>query len=608
MNRFSQFRFFLAHLFLAIVASVALPALASDLPRQPDVVVTATRIEQTIGSTLADVSVIDRDAIDASASLDIADLLRLQAGVDIARTGGPGSQTTVFLRGTNNNHVLVLIDGVRVASLNTGAYAFEQLPLDLIERIEIVRGPRASFWGSDAIGGVIQIFTRKLEGPRISAGYGSYGDANGTIGYGHWTDAGGFSAQVGARHTDGFKSQNENGFNPSPSDDGLRNRNLALRGGVKLGEQDLSAVLSRSQGEVEFSGGSSDVIEQAANVSLQGGLADGWQHRLDIAQSREDLETSAYSARFESRRTSMGWQNQFQLGNDQSLTAGIDHHRERGVSIDTFSGTPSYREDRRNTGVYGGWQGSFGTLETELSLRHDDNSVFGTANTGSVALGWHLSPSTRAYLSYGQGFRGPTLNEQFSPGFGGFFAGNPDLDPERSRSAELGFEFTPAPHQRFTASLYSTRIRNLVSFTGPMSRAENVQHARIDGTELAYSGSGGAWVWSANTTLQNPQNEDTNSQLLRRAKFKANVVLERNLGSAFYVGGELVHAGKRDDFGGIQLPSYNLLNLRASWRFASDWRMTARIENLTDRNYELVRGYNTPGRSGFVEMVWQPGQ
>lgn len=606
MNPFSKRHCF--SLFLAVAASFAAPVLASDFPRQPDVVVSASRIEQTIDSTLADVSVIDRDQIDASAARDVSDLLRLQAGIDIARTGGPGSQATVFLRGTNNNHVLVLVDGVRVASLNTGAYAFEQLPMDLIERIEIVRGPRASFWGSDAIGGVIQIFTRKLEGPRISAGYGSYADAGAALGYGHWTDAGGFSAQIGARHADGFKSQNENGFNPSPSDDGLHNRNLALRGGAKLGEQDVSAVLSRSQGEVEFSGGSSDVVEQAANVSLHGALGEGWQHRLDIGSSREDLATPAYFARFQSRRTSLAWQNQFQLGNAQSLTAGIDHNQERGGSFDTFSGTPTYREDRRNTGVYGGWQGSVAALDGELSLRHDDNSVFGSANTGSVAMGWRFSPAARAYFSHGQGFRGPTLNEQYSPGFGGFYAGNPDLEPERSRSTELGLEFTPMPNQRFTASLYSTRIRNLITFSGPMNRAENTQRARIDGSELAYTGNSGAWLWSANATFQNPRNQDTGTQLLRRAKLKANLVLERDLGAGIRLGGELVHAGKRDDVGGIQLPSYNLFNLRASWRFARDWRLSGRIENLTNRDYELVHGYNTPGRSGFVDVVWQPGQ
>ena len=606
MNPFSKRHCF--PVFLAVAASFAAPVLASDFPRQPDVVVSASRIEQTIDSTLADVSVIDRDQIDASAARDVSDLLRLQAGIDIARTGGPGGQTTVFLRGTNNNHLLVLVDGVRVASLNTGAYAFEQLPMDLIERIEIVRGPRASFWGSDAIGGVIQIFTRKLEGPRISAGYGSYADASAALGYGHWTDAGGFSAQIGARHADGFKSQNENGFNPSPSDDGLHNRNLALRGGAKLGEQDVSAVLSRSQGEVEFSGGSSNVVEQAANVSLQGALGEGWQHRLDIGSSREDLATPAYFARFQSRRTSLAWQNQFQLGNAQSLTTGIDHNQERGGSFDTFSGTPMYREDRRNTGVYGGWQGSVAALDGELSLRHDDNSVFGSANTGSLAMGWRFSPAARAYFSHGQGFRGPTLNEQYSPGFGGFYAGNPDLEPERSRSTELGLEFTPMPNQRFTASLYSTRIRNLITFSGPMNRAENTQRARIDGSELAYTGNSGAWLWSANATFQNPRNQDTGTQLLRRAKLKANLVLERDLGAGIRLGGELVHAGKRDDVGGIQLPSYNLFNLRASWRFARDWRLSGRIENLTNRDYELVHGYNTPGRSGFVDVVWQPGQ
>ena len=606
MNPFSKRHCF--PVLLAVAASFAAPVLASDFPRQPDVVVSASRIEQTIDSTLADVSVIDRDQIDASAARDVSDLLRLQAGIDIARTGGPGSQATVFLRGTNNNHLLVLVDGVRVASLNTGAYAFEQLPLDLVERIEIVRGPRASFWGSDAIGGVIQIFTRKLEGPRISAGYGSYADAGAALGYGHWTDAGGFSAQIGARHADGFKSQNENGFNPSPSDDGLHKRNLALRGGMTLGEQDVSAVLSRSQGEVEFSGGSSNVVEQAANVSLHGALGEGWQHRLDIGSSREDLATPAYFARFQSRRTSLAWQNQFQLGNAQSLTAGIDHNQERGGSFDTFSGTPTYREDRRNTGVYGGWQGSVAALDGELSLRHDDNSVFGSANTGSVAMGWRFSPAARAYFSHGQGFRGPTLNEQYSPGFGGFYAGNPDLEPERSRSTELGLEFTPMPNQRFTASLYSTRIRNLITFSGPMNRAENTQRARIDGSELAYTGNSGAWLWSANATFQNPRNQDTGTQLLRRAKLKANLVLERDLGAGIRLGGELVHAGKRDDVGGIQLPSYNLFNLRASWRFARDWRLSGRIENLTNRDYELVHGYNTPGRSGFVDVVWQPGQ
>src|SRR5690606_31242315 len=162
----------------------------------------------------ADVSVITREDIDASAARDVLEVLRLQAGIDLYRTGGAGSQTSLFLRGTNTNQVLVLIDGVRIASANTGALAFEQLPIDTIERIEIVRGPRASYWGSDAIGGVIQIFTRRLDGPRVALGYGSYGDAKADVGIGHRGDSGGHSIQIGARDLDGVPSQNGDGRAP----------------------------------------------------------------------------------------------------------------------------------------------------------------------------------------------------------------------------------------------------------------------------------------------------------------------------------------------------------------------------------------------------------
>src|SRR5215831_4782971 len=182
-------------LFSSLAACIGLalyaPARADEAQLQP-VEVTATRVAQTVDASLADVSIITRRDIEASATTDLIDLLRLQAGVDVARSGGAGQQTNVFLRGTNANHVLVLIDGVRAASANTGAFAFENLPLDAVERIEIVRGPRASYWGSDAIGGVIQIFTRKLDRAHIAASYGSYRSADGSAGIGGWNDAGGF--------------------------------------------------------------------------------------------------------------------------------------------------------------------------------------------------------------------------------------------------------------------------------------------------------------------------------------------------------------------------------------------------------------------------------
>src|SRR5678815_5779652 len=244
----------LRKLFLHFSFLAAVSAQAQEAQLQPTIQVTATRVAETVDASLADVSVIARPDIDASHAQDLIELLRLQAGIDVVRGGGPGSQTSIFIRGTNSNHVLVLIDGVRVASANTGAFAFENLPLDAIERIEIVRGPRASYWGSDAIGGVIQIFTRKLAAPHIAASYGSYRDADGSIGIGQWSDAGGFSAQFGARHVGGFSATNAGICNGpddpycifNPDDNGYHNHDVVAQGAYRLGAQTLSATVFRN--------------------------------------------------------------------------------------------------------------------------------------------------------------------------------------------------------------------------------------------------------------------------------------------------------------------------------------------------------------------------
>ncbi|MBO9664313.1 TonB-dependent receptor [Dokdonella sp.] len=604
-------------LFLALSGALCANARADDEQLQPTVQVTASRVAETVDSTLADVSVITREDIDASVARDAIDLLRLQAGVDLYRTGGAGQQTSLFLRGTNSNQVLVLIDGVRVSSQNTGAFAFEQLPLDTVERIEIVRGPRASYWGSDAIGGVIQIFTRKLDGPRVALGYGSYRDADGSAGFGHWDGANGYSVQVGARHVGGFSVTNRRICNGpddpycifNPDDDGYRNTNFAGRAAHQFGSQVLSASLYRSQGQTQFDQGYSDVIEQSGGINLEGALGENWNHRLAFGNSREDLDTPAFTTLYHTRRNSLLWQNEFRLGEQQRLIAGIDFVREKGETIDTFSHTRTYGRERDNRAVFAGWRGDFGALDSELSLRRDDNDDFGGATTGSLALGWRFSPLLRVYANVGRGFRAPTMNELYHPGYGGWFAGNPDLDAERSRSTELGVEFTPDANQRIKANLYTTRVKDLISFTGPQSRAENIAKADIDGAEIEYQLKLDAWSLRANYTWMDARNGDTDQQLLRRPKQKFTGVVERSFGERWRAGAELVYAGRRHDtFGGntIDLSSYAIVNLRAGLTLNRDWSLAARVENLTDRDYELVRGYNTAGRSGFLEVIWQP--
>jgi vitamin B12 transporter len=607
----------LRHLSVSVFALAAACAARADdeVQTQPTVQVTASRVPETVDATLADVSVITREDIDASGTHDVLDLLRLEAGVDIYRTGGPGQQTSLYLRGANSNHVLVLIDGVRAASLNTGAYAFEWLPLDAIERIEIVRGPRASWWGSDAIGGVIQIFTRKLDGARVAAGYGTYDDAAGAAGFGRWDGQNGYSVQVGARHVGGFSATNPaicNGPDDpfctyDPDDDGFRNTNLVARGAHAIGSQLLSASLYRSQGEVTFDQGRSSAIEQDAGVNLEGDLAPGWSHRLSIGNAREDLDIPSYYLLYLTRRDSLNWQNDFKLGDSQRLVAGVDFLHEHGETRDTFAGVPQYADSRNDAALFGGWQASFGAFDSEVSLRHDDNSEFGGATTGSAALGRRFGEIGRIYASYGEGFRGPTLNEQFSPGFGGQFAGNPDLDPERSRSSEFGIELTPWHGQRFGANFYSTRVNDLIAFSGPDFEAVNIARARIDGAELTYDAEAGAWLAHLAYTYEDARDDSTDAALVRRPKNKLDAILERRFGESLDAGVEIVAAGKADDILGATLAGYAIMNLRASWTISPSWRVCGRIENLFDRDYTLVHGYNTPGRGGFLDVVWQPG-
>jgi vitamin B12 transporter len=307
------------------------------------------------------------------------------------------------------------------------------------------------------------------------------------------------------------------------------------------------------------------------------------------------------------RRSSLLWTNEFKLSDSQRLIAGFDFLHERGETRDTFAGASLYDDTRDNRAVFGGWQANVGAFDSEISVRHDDNSEFGGATTGSAALGWRANDIVRVYASFGQGFRAPTLNEQFSPGYGGQFAGNPDLDPERSRSSELGLELTPFAGQRFGASLYSTRVRDLISFTGPNFQAENIARAAIDGAELTWDWKLAPWRFHAAYTYDDARDEVADTPLLRRPKNKLTGLVERSFGDRFRAGAEVVASGHADDVGGTTLAGYTIVNLRASYDLSRNFSLTARLENLFDRDYALVHGYNTPGRSGFLEVVWQPG-
>jgi len=603
----------------SILLALAGSAQAQDATLQPTVEVTASRVAETVDASLADVSVITRADIAASNAPSLLEVLRLQAGVDVARTGGAGAQTNVFLRGGNSNHVLVLIDGVRVASSNTGAFAWENLPLDSVERIEIVRGPRASYWGSDAIGGVIQIFTRKLDGPHIAASYGAYRSADGSAGYGARSENGGFSVQVGAQHVGGFSATNPGICNGpddpyciyNPDANGAQYHGGTLSGDYKLGTQTLSATAFRSEGSQNFDNGASDgvshTLDQAIGVALAGDVTDAWHQRLSVGTSREDLDTPAFASTYRSTREQASWTNDLTLSDMQHLVAGIDAVHERGASIDTSGFGAPYEKARDVDGVFTGWRVAAGAFDSELAGRYDHNSQFGGAFSGSAAAGWKFSDALRLTASFGTAFRAPDLNELYSPGYGGYYAGNPDLKPERSRTLELGAEWTPNAANRVGIHAFSTRVHDLIDFSGGSTyQAINIDRAAIDGIELTQDWHSGPWSLTNNVTVQNARDTDSGAQLLRRPKQKLSSLLERGFGERLSAGMEFVADGPRQDVGGIALPGYALVNLRADYRLNAAWRLGARLENLFDRSYELAHGYNTPGRSGYLTMTWQP--
>ncbi|MCC6561144.1 MAG: TonB-dependent receptor [Xanthomonadales bacterium] len=572
--------------------------------RQPTVEVTARRESTPVDATLAAVRVIDRAEIERRQPGDLLELLRGEVGIDITRSGGVGQATTLFLRGSNSNHSLILVDGVRVSSANSGLYDLAHLPLANVERIEIVRGPRAAFWGSDAIGGVIQIFTRKIEGyaGRITAGrYGRLGvDAS----IGGAGDHGAMSLTVGQEQTEGFSATNAAAFGHDPDADGYENNHARLNVESSIGEQMLHFSAQGTQAEVEFDQGVTEAENASAQLSLAGQITSRWSHHVEFGHARENLDTPAYFAAYASRRTSFDWHHQCALGEATGISAGINYAREHGGERETFGHSEVFGASRHNQALYAGIRQQISAHELEFTARRDDNSVFGGETTFQAAWGWQIAAATRLRASYGEAFRAPSLNELYSPGFGGLFAGNPALQPEQSDTVELGLRHDFGSDQGIELSAYRSRVDDLISFSGGSSyQAINIARADLEGIELEYDGHLGSFGIVANATVQDAENRDSGADLLRRPGQKATLRVDYTLDGGASFGIEAFGSGSRQDFNGT-LPGYGLAHLVASLPFGERWRLGLRLENVLDRDYAVLSGYNTPGRGAYLTLAY----
>jgi vitamin B12 transporter len=596
---------------MAAIPLFAFPTLLSAESTLPTVVVTAERVVQTVEESLASVTVIDHQQIQQSQAQSLPELLRGVAGLSLSNTGGLGKQTSIFLRGTESNHILVLIDGVKVGSATTGSTAFEQIPITQIERIEIVRGPRSSLYGSEAIGGVIQIFTRKGKGevkPNFGISAGSDKTYQATAGISGGSNQSWFSANISDIDTEGFNScrgePNVGGcFTDEPDKDGYQNFSTQLRAGYRFtnnAEIDLHWLLSK--GKTDYDGGfqnQSETMQQVLGAGFRFLPTDNWTLALKAGRSwdeSDNFKDAVFSSRFETQRDSVWLQNDIAVGENHLLILGIDYQN------DEVSGTTLYEvTSRDNKGVFGQYLGDFDQLNLQLSLRNDDNAQFGNYTTGSFALGYTLENKLRFIASYGTAFRAPTFNDLYFPNFS-----NSKLKPERSESVEIGLNQITT-WGRWEINSYQTDLDDLIAFDSSTFAPENIDSARIRGLEAILAIHLADWNINANLTLLNPTNQSNDKILPRRAKKALNISLDRKI-NQFSVGTSLYAVGKRyDDLANQrELGAYTTMDLRAGYQITKAWQVQARISNLFDKNYETVAYYNQAGRDLFITLNYQP--
>ena len=601
------------------------------------VVVTATRTAITADEALSSVTVITRADIERLQPLSVADLLTGLPGVTFTQSGGLGQQSSLFLRGTNSTHTLVLIDGVRVGSVTAGLASLEQIPVEQIERIEIVRGPRSSLYGADAIGGVIQIFTRhgQPDGgivPSFSVTAGSHGLFGSQVGLSGGDTHAWYNLSLGGEYSSGFPGCKMGAaeamagcFVDDPRDDAYRNWNGSANAGYRWDNgTELAFTWLRSKNDVEYAGspyaGNDAVNEQrVVGARLSFRPLQPWKVTLNAGQSK-DLATTYYQGTYygtyypfaqtgysNSRRNQFSWQNDFTLAPNQLLTAGVDYQQEH---VDSSTG---YLADNRNDiGTYAQYQGTFGRNELQLSARHDHNSQYGNHDTGALAWGYSFDHDLRLMASYGTAFHAPTFNDLYYPPFYGIPSANPDLKPEKSRSAELGLS-QKLGNWNWALNAYQTDIDDLILLDPSQNYVPfNVSKARIRGLEGQLGANLAGWQMQGYLTVQQPRNDDgssANGNLLpRRPERTARIDVDRRFG-ALGVGTTWYVAGKSyDDAANLhRLGGYSTLALRASWHFLSNWQVEAKLANAFDHQYETVYYFNQPGRSVFVTLRYSPG-
>lgn len=585
-------------------------------------IVTANRFQQPVSSVLAPTTVVTREEIERWQSKSLTDVMRRLPGVDVAQSGGLGQQSSLFIRGTNSSHVLILIDGIRLNQAGiTGSSDLSQIPLSLVQRIEYVRGARSAVYGSDAVGGVINIITGRAQpGTTLTAGLGSnsyqsyegstrqqLGDATTLTLAGNYTYTKAYDVVAGLPDAYGTTAQ--------PDRDGFMNK--TLYGALEHQFNDQLSGFVRGYGfenRTDYDGSPTWIVpdtfvdtRQLYSQTWDGGmrfnqgiystqLIASYSHTKDYNYSPAFGRYGSAATLDEAQQYNVQWGNTVQVGHG-ALSAGVDWQKQ---TSEPGTGYVNDGHEQRNTGIYATAQQQFGRLTLEGAVRGDDHEAFGWHHTWQTSAAWELLAGYRAFASWGTAFKAPNLGQLYSE-----FYGNRELDPEKSKQWEGGFEGLSGP-LGWRVSGYRNDIEDLIDSDPVSQRYYNIRKARIKGVEATASFDTGPLSHYLSYDYVDARDGETDQALLRRAKQQVKYQLDWTLYNVDWsVNWQYLGRRYDNDFSTgsarrIKLGGVSLWDLALAYPVTSHLTVRGRIANLFDKDYETVYGYQTPGREYYL--------
>lgn len=619
-----------------VAAACALPLAATaqtatQIPQLEHVVVTPSRTAQLEKEVLGDVTVIDSKELQQAGQSSIAEVLSRHHGIETYNSGGPQTVTGVFLRGTKPNQSLVLVDGLRINGLTNGGVNWNTIDPATIERIEIVRGAASSLYGSDALGGVINIITKKSGEDRpLSAfgniGLGSYGTFKSSVGLSGASNGWDYGISASLADSEGFNAINSP--NTSKDKDGYTQRALSASLGYRwmpghhIG---LTTYNGYNHGDTDAYAASLDPAyavtrQQIHSITSTDDITDYWQSVLRFGLTRESMENVDRSSAntIASLQRMYTWQNNLKLAPNQSVSVVLERREER------LAGNAGYDASARNTNAAGLiYRGGFGAHHVQASVRNDNISGYGNETTGGLAYDYDINDQWRIGVAGNTGFKAPTFDDLYFPAlYSPFYnyESNPNLKPEKSRNIEANLRYQTET-TKLGMVVYQNKINDLINGNAckaydafgfcALNSPANIDAATIRGVTLTGEQRFGATTVRASFDFSNPKNDANGNQLNRRARQVYRLNADHRI-NHWVLGGEYLFVGKRydDDANKNSLGGYGLVNLTANYEFTKNLAVQVRWNNVLNKDYTTALyfapdRYNTAGSNVFVNLAWR---